>query len=69
KNYLWQKVKKLQFEDVLSDIKGLGKKRLLALKNLYKNLYELSQASIQELVNIGIPKNIAQKILEKLKIE
>jgi len=69
KNYLWQKVKKLQFEDVLSDIKGLGKKRLLALKNLYKNLYELSQASIQELVNIGIPKNVAQKILERLKVK
>jgi len=68
-SYLWQKVKKLQFEDILSDIKGLGKKRLLALKNLYKNLYELSQASIQELVNIGIPKSVAQKILEKLKIE
>ncbi len=67
KNYLWQRLKKINFEDILKDIKGLGEKRLKALKSIYKNIYELSKASEMELINLGIPRNVAKKILERLK--
>jgi len=53
-------------KEVLQQIKGIGKKRKEVLYRTYKTVERISQASEEELIKLGIPKNVAQSIKEYL---
>ena len=49
-------------KSVLDNIKGVGKKRKEILYRTYKTIDNISQASEEELVKLGIPRKVAQEI-------
>jgi excinuclease ABC subunit C len=58
---------KLMVKSVFDGIKGLGVKRKKILEKFYPDIRELAEASVDELVKIGIPKKVAEEILERVK--
>ncbi len=60
---------KSTFASLLDDIDGLGPKRRKLLYKKFASINEIKEAKIQDLINIGISKNLAEKILKKLKEE
>lgn len=57
------------FASILDDIEGLGPKRRRLLYKKFSSLNEIKDANIQELINIGLSKNLAEKIINKLREE
>ncbi|NPA52387.1 MAG: excinuclease ABC subunit UvrC [Aquificae bacterium] len=49
-------------KDILSQIKGIGKKRKEILYRTYKTVENIASAPEEELVKLGIPRTIAQNI-------
>ena len=58
---------KLMVKSVFDGIKGLGVKRKKILEKFYPDIRELAEASVDELVRIGIPRKVAEEVLEKAK--
>lgn len=49
-------------KSVLDNIKGIGKKRKEILYRTYKTIDNISKASEEELIKLGIPRKVAQEI-------
>ncbi len=60
---------KNSFASVLDDIEGLGPKRRRLLFKKFSHINEIKEASMQDLINIGINQGLAEKILIKLREE
>ena len=54
------------FQSILDEIQGIGEKRKRQLLKHFGSVKKMKEASIEEIHSIGIPKNIAQELLEKL---
>jgi len=52
---------------VFDGIKGLGVKRRKLLEKFYPDPRELSRATPEELVRIGIPRRVAEEVIERAK--
>ncbi len=57
---------KESLKDILSNIEGVGKKRKEILYRTYKTIENIASASEEEMVKLGIPRNIAQNIKKYL---
>ncbi|WP_206853484.1 excinuclease ABC subunit UvrC [Candidatus Enterococcus mangumiae] len=57
---------KNSFASRLDEIEGLGPKRKKMLLKEFKSLKNITAASIEELQEIGLPKNVAQNVFNKL---
>ncbi|MPN64690.1 UvrABC system protein C [bioreactor metagenome] len=57
---------KNSFASRLDGIDGLGPKRKKALLKEFKSLKNITAASIEDLQAIGLPKNVAQNVHDKL---
>ncbi|EYT96725.1 excinuclease ABC subunit UvrC [Enterococcus mundtii] len=57
---------KNSFASRLDEIEGLGPKRKKMLLKEFKSLKNITAASIEELQEIGLPKNVAQNVFDKL---
>lgn len=55
------------FASKLDGIKGLGKARKEKLLSHFITIDNIKKANVEELVNIGIPKDVASLVLDKLK--
>ena len=58
---------KLMVKSVFDGIRGLGVKRRKILEKFYPDIRELAEASVDELVRIGIPRKVAEEVLEKVR--
>ncbi len=54
------------FQSLLDEIPGIGEKRKKLLLKSFGSLKKMKEASIEEMISIGIPANIAQELLEKI---
>jgi len=66
-NYHRQVRSKGIFNSILDDIKSVGPKTKEKLLNKYKSVNLIKLASIEELTDLGISKNAALNLIEKLK--
>ncbi|EMC26953.1 excinuclease ABC subunit C [Streptococcus mutans ST6] len=57
------------FSSKLDGIAGLGPKRKQLLMKHFKNLPNIQKASLDDIINCGIPKNVAESIQESLREE
>lgn len=57
------------FSSKLDGIAGLGPKRRQLLMKHFKNLPNIQKASLDDIINCGIPKNVAENIQESLREE
>ncbi|EMC19951.1 TPA: excinuclease ABC subunit UvrC [Streptococcus mutans] len=57
------------FSSKLNGIAGLGPKRKQLLMKHFKNLPNIQKASLDDIINCGIPKNVAENIQESLRKE
>ncbi|MCB5042281.1 excinuclease ABC subunit UvrC [Streptococcus mutans] len=57
------------FSSKLDGIAGLGPKRKQLLMKHFKNLPNIQKASLDNIINCGIPKNVAENIQESLREE
>ncbi|BAQ24072.1 excinuclease ABC subunit UvrC [Streptococcus troglodytae] len=57
------------FSSKLDGIAGLGPKRKQLLMKHFKNLPNIQKASLDDIINCGIPKNVAKNIQESLREE
>ncbi|MCB5130512.1 excinuclease ABC subunit UvrC [Streptococcus mutans] len=57
------------FSSKLDGIAGLGPKRKQLLMKHFKNLPNIQKASLDDVINCGIPKNVAENIQESLREE
>lgn len=55
------------FSSKLNGIVGLGPKRKQLLMKHFKNLPNIQKASLDDIINCGIPKNVAENIQESLR--
>lgn len=55
------------FSSKLDGIAGLGPKRKQLLMKHFKNLPNIQKASLDDIINCGIPKNVAENIQESLQ--
>jgi excinuclease ABC subunit C len=51
----------------LDQINGMGEKRKKLLLKHFKSMDTLKNATLEEIINLGIPKNVAQQIKEVIK--
>ena len=58
---------KNSFSSKLDGIAGLGPKRKQALLKHFKNLTNIQEADIDDIVNCGIPRNVAELVKKKLE--
>ncbi|MDQ0215433.1 excinuclease ABC subunit C [Oikeobacillus pervagus] len=58
---------KSAFQSALDDIEGIGPKRKKLLLKHFGSIKRMKEASIDELLEIGIPKKVAATIIEKLQ--
>lgn len=54
------------FNSILDEIEGIGKRRKMLLLQTFDSLDDIANTSIQKLQSLGIPKNIAEELLNKL---
>ena len=57
---------KNSFASRLDEIEGLGPKRKKNLLKEFKSLKNITAATVEELQQIGLPKNVAQNVFDKL---
>lgn len=55
------------FSSKLNGIAGIGPKRKQLLMKHFKNLPNIQKASLDDIINCGIPKNVAENIQESLR--
>ncbi|WP_026693723.1 excinuclease ABC subunit UvrC [Peribacillus kribbensis] len=55
------------FQSLLDEIQGIGEKRKKLLLKQFGSVKKMKEASVEEFINIGIPKNVAEEIYKKLK--
>ncbi|WP_312096217.1 excinuclease ABC subunit UvrC [Niallia sp.] len=55
------------FQSLLDDIPGIGEKRRKLLLKTFGSVKKMKEASIEEFLEIGIPTNVAEQLLSKLK--
>lgn len=60
---------KNSFSSKLDGIAGLGPKRKRNLLKHFKSLKAIQEASLEDIITVGIPKVVAQAVLEKLQAE
>ena len=60
---------KNSFASLLDEIEGLGPKRKKMLLKEFKSLKNITAATTEELQEIGLPKNVAQNVFDKLHQE
>ena len=58
---------KAMTQSVFDGIKGLGTKRKKLLEKFYPDPKEIANTTVEELTKIGIPKTVAQKVIERAK--
>ncbi|RDZ15592.1 excinuclease ABC subunit C [Priestia megaterium] len=58
---------KSAFQSVLDDIPGVGEKRKKALLKHFGSVKKLKEATVEDIRNLGVPQNIAEKIYETLQ--
>lgn len=58
---------KNSFASLLDGIEGLGPKRKQKLLKFFKSIPKIKSANLTEIVEIGIPKNVALAVQKKLK--
>lgn len=54
------------FQSLLDDIQGIGEKRKKLLLKSFGSVKKMKEASIEQIVSLGIPANVAEELLEKL---
>lgn len=59
---------KNSFSSKLDGIPGLGPKRKQLLLKQFKSLPNIKDASLEDIINCGIPKQVARDVKEKLKL-
>ncbi len=52
----------------LCEIEGVGEQRAKKLLSYFKTVAKISEATVEDIVKIGIPKNVAENILEYLSL-
>lgn len=57
------------FQSVLDDIPGVGEKRKKLLLKHFGSVKRMKEASVEEFIEIGIPRNVSEAIYEKLQKE
>lgn len=60
---------KSMFQSILDDIPGVGEKRKKLLMKHFGSVKKMKTASLEEFQEIGIPKNVAENIIETLNSE
>lgn len=55
------------FQSLLDDIPGIGEKRRKLLLKTFGSVKKMKEATIEEFVEAGIPANVAEQLLAKLK--
>lgn len=60
---------KNSFSSKLDGIEGLGPKRKQNLLKHFKNLTKIKEATIDEIVKVGVPRKVAEAVLDKLNQE
>lgn len=60
---------KSMFQSILDDIPGVGEKRKKLLMKHFGSVKKMKTASLEEFQEIGIPKNVAETIIETLNSE
>lgn len=58
---------KSSFTSILDDIPGVGEKRKRALLRHFGSIKKMKEATVEEFLELKIPKNVANNIMEKLK--
>ncbi|MCU9614138.1 excinuclease ABC subunit UvrC [Caldibacillus lycopersici] len=58
---------KSMFQSILDDIPGIGEKRKKLLMKHFGSVKKMKEAAIEEYIEIGIPKNVADEIISALK--
>ena len=57
------------FQSELDQIRGVGEKRRNLLLRHFKSIEKIKKASVSEITRLGIPKNVAQTIIDHLNEE
>ncbi len=55
------------FQSILDDIPGIGEKRKKQLLKVFGSVKKLKEASLEDITAVGIPKNTAKALLDKLQ--
>lgn len=55
------------FTSILDDVKGIGEVRKRSLLKHFGSIKKLKKATMEQLTAVGIPRNVAVELLEKLK--
>ncbi|WP_400242701.1 excinuclease ABC subunit UvrC [Niallia sp. JL1B1071] len=55
------------FQSLLDDIPGIGEKRRKLLLKTFGSVKKMKEASMEEFLEIGIPTNVAEQLLDKLQ--
>lgn len=58
---------KSAFQSILDNIPGVGEKRKRALLQKFGSVKKMKEASIEEIQNAGVPRSVAEQIVEALK--
>jgi excinuclease ABC subunit C len=58
---------KTAFQSVLDDIPGIGEKRKKTLLKAFGSVKKLKEATLEEIISIGIPENVAKELVGKLE--
>ena len=54
------------FNSSLDEVEGIGKRRKMTLLKAFNSIEEIASSSVEKLVSLGIPKKIAEELLNKL---
>ena len=54
------------FSPRLDEVEGIGKRRKMTLLKAFNSIEEIASSSVEKLVSLGIPKKIAEELLNKL---
>jgi excinuclease ABC subunit C len=52
---------------MLDDIQGIGEKRKKLLLKEFGSVKKMKEATLEQIMSIGIPHNVAEELIEKLK--
>ena len=55
------------FHSLLDEIPGIGEKRKKLLLKEFGSVKKMKEASLEQMISIGIPQNVAEELIEKLK--
>lgn len=58
---------KSAFQSILDDIPGIGKKRKKALLKHFGSVKKMKEATVEEFIEAGLPRNVAELMHERIK--